>query len=47
MGRQSRNQRHTHQRRNPNLLPPHLVARSALKPPLLPPQALWPLLAEV
>ena len=34
MGRQSRNHRHTLQRRNPKLpLPPHLVARSALRPP--------------
>ena len=48
MGRQSRNQRHTPQRINPKLpLPPHLVAHSALKPSLLPPQALWPLLAKV
>ena len=48
MGRQSDNQRHTPQRRNPKLpLPPHLVARSALKQPPLPPQALWPLLAKV
>ena len=43
MGRQSHNQRHTPQRRNPKLpLPPLLVAHSALKPPPLPPQALWP-----
>ena len=42
MGNQSRNQRHTPQRRNPRLPPPpHLVARSALKPPQLLPQALW------
>ena len=48
MGRQSRNQRHTLQRRNPKLpLPPHPVARSALRPPHFPPQALLPLLAKV
>ena len=43
-----RNQRHTLQRRNPKLpLPPHPVARSALRPPQLPPQAPLPLLAKV
>ena len=48
MRRQSRNRRHTLQRRTPKQpLPRHLVARCALKPPLLPPQALWPLLAGV
>ena len=48
MGRQSCNYRHTLQRRNPKLpLPPHLQARSVLKPPPLPVEALWPLLADL